>query len=294
MGILNRCFGSAEVVAKDAKEAEHDSIESWKLYLQTVGEKEEIISRLPSLYGQRREPLQKLVKLLKLELVDIDRIEKQEAELVADIEKLEHDQKIRRVEQLENCLGHYATRHQYVYELMRHLYAALKEQKVIVKKLLQCKDLRAYRKLVHHLQSEWMVEQKVVGQVRDLKTFHTMLTDVVRGEHIIRRMNQKEKRLVRLLEKRMQQITSEKLKKGVTYHWVKIVFDEIEERIHELVADDVIEPHHAADLEFVNREEFVALVKNAIHHLRERDVSMEMLQAFVHIFREWYNYEYKA
>ena len=47
--------------------------------------------------------------------------------------------------------------------------------------------------------------------------------------------------------------------------------------------------HQDIDLEYVNKPEFVGLVREKIRALRERKVSEEMINVFVLVFREWYN-----
>ena len=47
--------------------------------------------------------------------------------------------------------------------------------------------------------------------------------------------------------------------------------------------------HYDIDFEYVNKPEFIDLVREKIKALRQKRVSEEMINVFVVIFREWYN-----
>ena len=97
MGLLNHLFGSEESIAKEI-ELDDDSIKKiWKDYVETISEKKKIIESL----GMDNNLLNNLRKLLELELVDIRNEEREETELISDLEVIEHSQKVRRVHKLE-------------------------------------------------------------------------------------------------------------------------------------------------------------------------------------------------
>ncbi len=78
---------------------------------------------------------------------------------------------------------------------------------------------------------------------------------------------------------------------GITDRWVVAVFNALEDKVHELVANGLLDQHYDLDFEFVNRPEFIDLVREMIQTLRAREVSEQMINAFVHLFREKYNFE---
>jgi len=284
MGVLNRFFGSTESIAKHAEKDEQIILRSWKEYLNTVPEKEQIINRLPYSFGQRRTPLQRLKQLLELELADVFTAEKDEDDIVLNLHSLEHSKKIKRVHKLELCLRHFEIRHEYVYELLRHLYSVLKSEARLLKKLIDVADLRKFRKFVAHLKSELVVEKTLLEKIGDLETFKDIFSVLVKGEHIIHRMDSKEKKLLKTMQEDMKN-------EGTTYQWVISVFKSIENKFRELEVQGILELHPDVHFELVNRPEFVDLVRETIQRIKAENVSEQMINVFVHIFREWYNHE---
>jgi len=69
------------------------------------------------------------------------------------------------------------------------------------------------------------------------------------------------------------------------------VFNAIEDKVHELVANDLLDQHPDMDFEFINRPMFVELAAEVIQTLKPRKVSEQMIDVFVNLFREWYNHE---
>jgi len=59
---------------------------------------------------------------------------------------------------------------------------------------------------------------------------------------------------------------------------------------HEAILDREEEINPDFDFEFVNRSEFVDLVRETIKNLKTKEVSEQMITVFVHLFREWYNH----
>ena len=96
MGILNHLFGSKESIAKEIEADEEAIIKHLKHYLGTIPRKKEIIAKL-KLDNKFQINLRELKKLLDLELVDISDEEKEESELISDLEAIGHSQKVKRV-----------------------------------------------------------------------------------------------------------------------------------------------------------------------------------------------------
>ncbi len=289
MGLLNHLFGSKESIAREIEADKEAIIKHWKHYLSTIPGKREIIERLKFDNNFQRN-LQELKKLLDLGLIDISDEEKEESELISDLEAIEHSQKIKRVHKLEQCLGYAETKYEYVYRLLHQLHLILRSQMHLVLKLqIGSKDTE---KLISHLKSQLELEIEIFNKIEKIETFHNIFLALIKGEHIIRTMDDREKRLLKKMQKGIGQIFSNEITKGITYDWAMTVFNAIEDKVHEGVANEMFPGYHPdIDFEFANRPEFVNLVRESIQNLRQREVSEQMINVFVHLFREWYNHE---
>ena len=281
MGVLNHLFGSSESVAEDI---EAESLQKkWKEYLSTVPKKKAIIERFK---GDLKDQ-QELKRLLTLELVDISDEEKEESGLISDLEALEHSEKIKRVHKLEQCLGYAETKYEYVYQLLHHVHSILRSQIHLLKNLA---DSKKPEKIIEHLKAQLELEIEIIKKIEQIGTFHDLFLALVRGEQIIKGMDEREKRLLKKMERGMSKIFSNEKKEGVAYEWAMDVFDGIEDKVHEAVAEGRLDYHPDMDFEFANRPEFVDLVRECIQRLKKKDVSEQMINVFVHLFREWYNH----
>lgn len=294
MGILNRLFGSAESVAKEIELDDEAILKIWKKYRETEIKKIAIIYRL-KVYSNFEEDLQELKILLESELVDISDEEKEEAELISDLEAMEQYKTIVRVHKLEQCLGYAETKYEYAHSLLHHLYSVLKSQMHIVQKLIAgSKDAKRYvlnLRLISHLQSQMNIEKEIITKIEGIKDFHSLFLALARGEHIIRVLDTGRKRMLRLMSKRMNAIFSQELTEGITFKWADGVASSLDDKIHEWMNKFIAESYDYIDFEYVNRPEFVVLVRETIQRLRPRKVSDRMIDVFVHLFREWYNHE---
>ncbi len=291
MGLLNQLFASSVNVAEKAERSEEEISKVWNDYLETIPEKEQIINQLPQMFGQKENPLKRLKQLLISELTSISKDEKEEKKIIEDIKDLEHSKKIARVHKLEISLAYAGTKFKYVYELLRHLYAVLEVELRLADKLLHSRELRKYRKLVEELSSELIVEKTLLNKISEIETFHNLFSSLVKGEQVIQKMNDKEKRFMKKIEQIMNEVFSNQIKEGITYEWAMLVFERIKDKVHELIAEGVYEYHPDVLFEFVNGEKFVELSKETLLEIRKRSVSNELLNAFIHLFREWYNKE---
>lgn len=287
MGLLNHLFGSTESMAKEMKLDDEVILEQWKDYRQTISKKKVIIEKL-SVDVKLKADLEELRLLLILELTNIRNEEKEESELISDLEAIEHSQKIKRVHKLKQCLGYPETKYEYVDELLHKLHSILKsEMHLVVKLQTGSKDIE---KLISHLKLQLGLELEIIKKIKQIKTFHDLFLALIKGEHIIHRMDAKEKRLLKKIQKGVSQIFSGEITEGITYEWAMTVFEAIEDKVHEGVANGILDYHPDVDFEFVNRPAFVDLVIESIQKLKKRKVSKQMINVFVHLFREWYNH----
>ena len=286
MGLLNRFFKSQEDVAKDLKLRDDEFLRIWQDYHKTVAEKEKLIGSIsPDNFQQL---LSQLNRLLELELFDIKGEEKTEEALIGDLQSIEHEKRIERIQKLYDCLCYVESRHKYIYKLLNELHAALTAQLHIVEKLQSPADAAA---LIGHLKSQFEVEKEVLMQIESRETFHELFLALVKGEHIVGKMSAREKQLLRRMEVVMQSVLSDKRKKGTAYKWADRVFKGIKEQIGEYIArhaEDESGNNPHIDFEYVNHPEFVDFVKQCAAEVGEQP-SEQMVNVFVHVFREWYN-----
>jgi hypothetical protein len=175
--------------------------------------------------------------------------------------------------------------------LLRHLFAVLRSQIQLVKKL-RIGSTQA-EKLLAHLKSQLELELELLNKIEKIENFHALFLALLKGEHIIHTMDAREKRLLNKMQKRFRAIFSNEIDDGITCAWAMTVYNAVQDVVmnHEAILARGFDPHPDVDFEFVNRPEFVDLAKESIQHLRTRKVSEQMVSVFVYLFREWYNHE---
>lgn len=282
MTLLNNLFRSSASLAQNAEKADKDILAAWKKYYATIAAKKRIIEKLPYAFGERKQLAQDLLRLLKLELIDVHRLEKEEKEVVGDLHSLDHSGRIQKVHRLDDTLCYAETKYQYIYNLLLHLYVVLRSEAQASKKLAKIEELRPYRKQIALLQPEFQVELTIIKKIEVRETFHDLLLALVKGEEIIQQLTAKEKKIV-------QKMRGETPLDGITDRWVMGVFNALEEVVYQYLGEGRLNQHPHVDFEFVNSSLFVELAKKVIEELRGRKVSPELLNSFVHMFREKYN-----
>ena len=289
MAILNNLFNSTESTANEVELDEIALAKYWKHYCNTVTIKREIINNLiqdTDFLGKVHE----LANLLDSEFIDISTQEKEGLELISNLELIEHDKKIRRIHKLEQCLDYAKTRYEYTHKLLLELYSVLKFQKQLISTLER--ESRNVDKFLLHLRSQLELELEILKKISNMENFHELFLALIKGEHVIHNMDATEKLLLSKMQKGIHKIFSNEINDGIVYEWAMTVFDAIEAKIHQGVADNMFSGYHSdIDFEFVNRLEFIILVKDTIFSLKKRKVSDPMINVFVYLFREWYNHE---
>lgn len=286
MRLLNRFFTSQESLAKDAALKEEDFLRAWNDYHKTVDEKSVLIEFLSKDNYQKTVP--KLQKLLALELSEIEGEKRTERKLISDLQSIEHDGRIQRVHNLRDRLGYAETKHKYIYKLLNELHNAIVAQMHIVEKLPSAKDVDS---LISHLKSQSAVEREIIKQIESRETFHELFLALVKGEHIIDKMDAKEKQLLKKMELVLKNVRSDKGQKSKVYQWVDKVFKGVQDQIGEFIArheEDEVGNNPHIDFEYVNHPEFVDFVRWCSLESGKK-ASEQMINIFVHAFREWYN-----
>ncbi|MFH0869844.1 MAG: hypothetical protein V1866_02195 [archaeon] len=240
--------------------------------------------------------LHELKKLLDLELVDISGEEREESELISDLEAMEHSKRMRRVKRLEDCLAYVETKYEYAHGLLHHLHSVLKTQMHIAMKLEPW--AKKPDQLLSHLKLQLELELNVVEKINNFENatgekFHDLFLALIKGEHIIKTMDSREKRMHAIMQKRFSKVFSNEITEGITCEWASTVYNQVQDIVtnHMTLLAKGYNPHDAVDFEFVNRPGFINLVRESIQNIRKNNVSEQMINVFVHLFREWYNHE---
>lgn len=290
MGLLNTLFGSTESTAQELERDDQAILRHWKDYLGTVSKKRKIIESLRTDTALQRS-LKELRNLLDLEIADISGEKELEEEIISDLETLEHAKRIKRVHRLEECLAYVETKYAYVHGLLQQLYSVLTSQMQLV--TLLSAHPQDTQRLVSHLQSQFALELAILKKIEEIETFQDLFLALVKGEHIIKRMDKGEKRLLERMQKGVHGVFSGEVTEGITREWGLDVFNAVQDIVtdHEAILAHGLDPHPNVDFEFVNRSEFVVLARQIIYGLKKRRVSEQMITVFVHLFREWYNHE---
>ena len=283
MGLLNWLFGSTEDLARNLELSNEQIIKAWETYLNTVPEKQRIINGVVI-------DIKKLHDLLVLELANVHEQEKDEEDVIKDLKSIKHEAKIKRVHRLSHCLDYAATKYQYTYRLLEQIYLILIAQYNLLKMLE--KESSEYSKIVSHFRDQVNLELLVIDKIQDINrkegpnTFNELFLALIKGEHIIKQLDAREKVLLR----RMEKIFSKEIPESITFRWVDAVVNSIEDKVHEGVDSGMFIGHHPdIHFEFVNRPEFVNLVREKINMLKPRGVSERMILIFVQIFRKGFN-----
>lgn len=293
MGLLNILFGSREAVAEEIREDDEAIIKHWKNYLNTVSKRKDIIEKL-TVENAFQGNLSEFKKLLELELIDISDEEKEESELIDDLEVIEHSKKIKRVQKLEQCLDYAETKYEYVYGLLGQLHSILTFQMRILNDLADgSRETERIERLLNHLKSQFELERETLSKIEQIESFHGLFLALIKGEHTIKTMDEKEQILLKKIQNGVSEIFSNEITEGITYTWATAVFNAVQDIVmdHETLIAKGYDPHSDIDFEFVNGPDFASLVKECIPKLNGHNVSEQMIDVFVHLFREWYNHE---
>src|SRR3989344_5438831 len=271
---------TAAALLKDNKKI----IKVWNKYLGTIEEKGKLISKL----SKDNSDAKKLRKLLNTDLVDISGEEVLEDEMIKNLSKLEHQEAVKRVHRLERCLGYLETRYEYLHNLMVQVYYLLNEEMNCLDSLPEKLDKL---KELYKLELEIVGKINNFGKVQRVETFNEVFINLVRREKIIEGMNDREKKLYKKVIKGMERLyaTDEEKQKndGITLEWIIEVEKAIQEKIDEGIDNEIFLGYHPdIGYEFVNKPQFVDLVREKLKVIRKGKLSEEMINIFVLMFRE--------
>ncbi len=283
MGVLNRVFGSGESLAKEMVHDDERIIKAWSQYLSTVQPKSATAMLLKT---SPKEALPKLKKLLTLELSDVSESEKKEHDIVADLEKIEHSERIQRIHSLKSRLDYAQSQDEYAHGLLHELHKSLLAQILLVENMLSSKEPEKSAQL---FLSQLEVEQEIIGKIGTLKSFRDFFLILAKGEHMICRMDANEKRLFEKMERGMRGVFTSQKEDGITCEWAREVLGSLDDKISEAVADGRLSGDRFSDFEFVNSDAFIPFVREIAFKVRQKGVSEQMITVFVKLFREWFH-----
>jgi len=252
----------------------------WRQYISTVPEKKNLANSISI-------DVVRLNELLKIGLDDSRSEEKKDAEIIKDLRSIKHDQRIARVNRLQEVLDHALSKYRYVYSLLDQIYNALLREYSLARAIAKNNsDI----KLIRHLREQIDLELLIIKKVNEMNrehgpgTFARLFSDLARGEAIIKTLD------------RVGRIHFERMSKGypsegsIIEKWMNIVTEAIEGWVEEAVADGTLLDNKFRDHGFVNSPLFDELVRDTIQSLRPgKRVPERMVQIFLEDYRQGFN-----
>ncbi len=247
-------------------------------YLSSIAEKRRLSESLSDPNTRKR-----LKEILDAEYKDVTVEIGEEADIVATLETLEHSKAIQRAHILEQALDFAATKYEYAHKLLEQLHSTLHNQMLIV---MTPGDLAQQ---AERFQGQLEVEQVLVDKLQDVPGFHDMFRSLATGEHMIHRMQGKEKKLYGKMKAIMSSVFADERDRGNIFALSNLVYNGLEDAVHEWVAKTDQPSHHAfIDHVFINTPQFVDFVREKAALIYKRNVSEDRISTFVRVFREWY------
>ena len=283
MGILNRIFGSEESLAKEMELDDEKVTKAWSEYLSTVHPKS-VAGVL--LKASPKDALPQLKKLLTLELSDVSEAEKKESDIIADLEKIEHSERIQRIHSLKSRLDYAQSQDEYAHGLLHELHKSLSAQILLVENMLSSKELDRSAQLFF---SQLEVEREIIRKIGTLKSFSDFFLILAKGEHIICRMDATKKRLFEKMQRGLRGVFTAEKDNGIACEWARTLLGSLDDKINEAVADGSLNGHRFSDFEFVNSDAFIPFAREIAFKVRPKGVSDQMITIFVKLFREWFH-----
>jgi hypothetical protein len=287
MGYLEHIFSSGEKKANQADKDDEKIIAAWSAYENTIPEKVKIINALKD-SEEKTVLLDRLIQLLKQDLIDISNIERFDADIVSCMQFLKHYDKIEHIRLLEDRLSYTKLKYQFTFELFLHIFSALQIEDRIAKKFRLSPFIWDYHEFFNTFEPQLSIEKAAIEKIGDMTDFHTFLVRLAKGEHKIHLMDSDEKNLIRLLKNKMTKIFNQEITEGLICDWALKLYNAAEDIIQQNVAEM---QGGNVDFEFVNRPEFYKLARRVMEDTRKKPVSQKMLNVLVYLFREWYNHE---
>jgi hypothetical protein len=284
MGIL-RALESVEALSRISEEDAEGAVKSWEAYHSRLSSKFEFAEEfIHKGLSNSSSDVKKLSRVIATMLVSEEKDEDKIADLIRNLDAIEHKKRIRRVKRLYGALAYEKTQVEHVYSLLEELHKVLRSEIAVVKSMEKDGVTEVF---IGRFKQELSVEREVAQQIAGIGDFTNRFRALIRGEHVAHRLDSRQHKLKKLLQRRM---SSDKYG-GIIFDWARAVTDSIEDEFRKQEAQGILENHPDVDFELVNRPEFVDLVKRIAREGRGKDVSDDMLSAFVHIYREWYNHE---
>ncbi|HLC61732.1 MAG TPA: hypothetical protein VJI52_01815 [Candidatus Nanoarchaeia archaeon] len=280
MGFFSIFFKSTGEIAVELNRDNQELMREWRQYISTVPEKKNLANSISI-------DVVRLNELLKIGLDDSRSEEKKDAEIIKDLRSIKHDQRIARVNRLQEVLDHALSKYRYVYSLLDQIYNALLREYSLARAIAKNNsDI----KLIRHLREQIDLELLIIKKVNEMNrehgpgTFARLFSDLARGEAIIKTLD------------RVGRIHFERMSKGypsegsIIEKWMNIVTEAIEGWVEEAVADGTLLDNKFRDHGFVNSPLFDELVRDTIQSLRPgKRVPERMVQIFLEDYRQGFN-----
>ena len=289
MGLLNWYF-SDERKAKKALYSDKQIEALWKEYIQSFRKKKEIAQ---SLTPNDLTPLKSLSMILKKEFYSFKEDDEYMKEMIAEVSSLSHSERMKRLKRMGQCLDYEKTRLEYVHYLTMEIGDVLLMETNYLKKMM--KDGRTAKDLVPPFIKEVQLEEKLIEKINKITLFHPVFVSLARDEHLFRMLDERKGSLRKRMWGRMfaedrESIFGGGITEGVTYEWAMKTLEMTKNAISEAHASESIDSHPDYGYEFVNRPEFLEVVKTALLEVRGRGASQKLILVFTNHFRSWFNY----
>ncbi len=282
MGLLNWYFSDERKVKQALYDDEKiDSI--WKGYFESFNHKNTIVQDLST---SDLRGLVKLIPLLQHEIIELESNDAKQLEIVEDLKNVSLSDRSKRLRRIKQSLDYGMTQHEYAHELVIHLADCLQNELHIVGRLSQ--ESKHADELISHLKDQITLEEEIIQKIKAVPNFHSLFVSLARDEHLFRKLDEKKGSLRKRMWARMSGIFGGEITEGLTYQWLDETYRNLDEAIHKAHENFTLESIDFADYEFVNRPEFVQLVRNSIMKIRGKMPSDKLILVFANHFREWF------
>ena len=289
MGLLNWYF-SDERKAKKALYSDKQIEALWKEYIQSFRKKKEIAQ---SLTPNDLTPLKSLSMILRKEFFGFEKDDFQMKEMISIVSSISHSERKLMLKRLGQCLNYEHTRLEYVHNLTIEIGNVLLMETNFLKRMM--KDGRTANEIIPLFIKEIQLEEDLIGKIKKVSLFHPVFVSLARDEHLFRMLDERKGILRnrmwgRFFAEDRESIFGGGITEGVTYEWAMKTLEMTKNAISEAHASESIDSHPDYGYEFVNRPEFLEVVKTALLEVRGRGASQKLILVFTNHFRSWFNY----
>ena len=239
-------------------------------------------------------------RLTGAEIATARELKVSEADVLIDLEKTEHSQKIRKVHKLEACLGYVKSRAEQLFHLLMMWKDTLEKQEFLLDYLVSGSR---NEKLLTHLRLELEIEGHILDQMASIPSLLGLLETISKRASLAEQIDAHKKRLFAHMDYWSRRAPADALPPGLLFHVVDDILAALSDQVDRAFEQGIISGlHQDADLEFIHRPKFIDLVAHLIELRRakiaaqhperppKKPLSRELVEGFVRSFREAYDH----